>query len=327
MRTRRADGTLRLDPLAPRAVGQVPPHLDIRALPGVVIAPRHAVPAAVRCRHRRRHGRLPREFPVEPALALREPEAHPDEALDDAEDQDGADGDAEDVRGGDAGPLGLDVEEGVGVEPLRVVRHVREGQVQREHEDDPPGVDPGRGRGARDDDLEEGEGGVEGVLGGVGEGLEGGGEPHARVDDAPVDGGDDEGVGGDGGVVEGVQGLQRAGELLEHGGGAGARVGQGVEGRDEVVEGQPPVGEDGEVRKLVARGGAAAGRGVGALPADLEEVDEDAVDALLWVWLVRCSRVDDGVQVYACMYVSTGSGSSDMQGTVVLGGCFFMFLV
>lgn len=155
------------------------------------------------------------EFALAPAQSLGRPEAQVHDALDDAKHDDGADGNAENVRGGDGAALRLDVEEGVGVEALCVVRDVREGEVQCKDDDEPPCVDPGRGRGARQDDLDEGEDAVEGVLGGVAECVKGGGEPDARVDDAPVDGGDDEGVDGDGGVVEGVEGLERAREAVE----------------------------------------------------------------------------------------------------------------
>ena len=71
---------------------------------------------------------------------------------------------------------------------------------------------PGRAAGARDYELEEGEEGVEGVLGEVGPAGVGGGEPGG-VEDGPVDDGDEEGVGDDCGVEEGVQGLEGAGEV------------------------------------------------------------------------------------------------------------------
>lgn len=223
--------------------------------------------------------RLAGEAALHAGLALRQPQAQVHGALDEAEDDDGADGDAADVGGGDAAALGLYVEEGVGVEALGVVGDVGEGEVEGEDDDEPPGVDPGGGGGAGHDDLEEREGAVEGVLARVAEGVELDGEPGARVDEPPVDGGDDEGVGGHGGGVEGVEGLQRAGEAVEQGG-AGARVGEGVQGGRQVVEGEAPVGQHGEVAELVGGGGAPAARGRAAVVADLDEVDDDAVETL-----------------------------------------------
>lgn len=69
-------------------------------------------------------------------------------------------------------------------------------------------MDPRRRIGAREEDFEQGKGGVEPVLGDVEPGGEAVGEPAdgdaGAEDDAPVDDGDKEGVGGDGGVEEGM---------------------------------------------------------------------------------------------------------------------------
>lgn len=66
-------------------------------------------------------------------------------------------------------------------------------------------MDPGGGVDAGHGNFEEGEEGVHGVLRGVGPDVVGGLE--AAEEDAPVDDGDEEGVGGDGGIVEVVEGL------------------------------------------------------------------------------------------------------------------------
>lgn len=139
---------------------------------------------------------------------------------------------------------------------------------------------PQRRGGARNDDFKKRKDAVERVFGGVAPRVVGDGEPHARVNQPPVDGCDDKRVGGDGGVEEGVEGLEGARETVDQKGSAGACVGEGVEGGGEVVKGEPPVGEDGEVGVFVAGGGAAAFGGVGAVVAGLEEEDEETVATL-----------------------------------------------
>lgn len=257
MRTRPAHRALRLQPLTPRAIRIIAAHLHIRAIRRAT-TPTRSDP---------RSQRLACKPSLHAGSPLRQPEPSPDQALDDAKHNDGAHGDADDVGGRDGGALGLDVEKGVRVEAFGVVRDVGHGEVQGQDEDDPPGVDPERRGGAGHDDLEEGEERVHGVLRNVAEGVEFVREPHAREDDAPVDGRHDKRVGGDGGVVKGVEGLQGPGEPVEQRF-AGAGVGEGVDGGGEVVEGEAPVGEDGEVGEFVAGGGTAAPvGGVGALPA------------------------------------------------------------
>ncbi|KAM0139602.1 hypothetical protein ACHAPC_008803 [Botrytis cinerea] len=86
-------------------------------------------------------------------------------------------------------------------------------------DDEPEEMKPGRGRGARDANFEEGEERVEPVFGNVGPGVEGGGEPadgdRDPEDDAPEYDGDEDGVADDGAVVEGVQGLEGARKARE----------------------------------------------------------------------------------------------------------------
>ena len=108
-------------------------------------------------------------------------------------------------------------------------------------------------------------------------GLIGGIVPWSFVEDGPVDDGDKERVGCDGGVVERVKGLERARETVEERA-AGEGVGEGVGGGEEEVESQSPVGEDSEVGELGADG-AAAGGGLAGLADNYEAGDED-VEAL-----------------------------------------------
>ncbi|TGO50412.1 hypothetical protein BCON_0184g00170 [Botryotinia convoluta] len=161
-------------------------------------------------------------------------------------------------------------------------------------------MNPRRGCGARDTDFEEGEEGVETVFGDVGPGIEGGGEPADgdgnAEDDAPEDDGDEDGVADDGAVVEGVQGLERAGKAREQGD-AAAGVGEGVEGGEEKVEGYAPVAEDcgvvsmegflgerrgkrtGEIREAESCGCASVGQS-SYFPKDGEEKDEKCIERL-----------------------------------------------
>ena len=94
-----------------------------------------------------------------------------------------------------------------------------------------------------------------------------------------VDGGNDERVRRHGGVVEGVEGLQGAGEPVQEGR-ARPGVGEGVHRGRQVVEGEPPVGQHGEVGEAVAGLLAPAEGFVRAVPARSEELDEDAIEAL-----------------------------------------------
>ena len=55
-------------------------------------------------------------------------------------------------------------------------------------------------------------------------------------EDGPEDDGDEKGVGGDGGVEEMVEGLERTGETIQEGGSTIEGVGEGVNGSNEEVE-------------------------------------------------------------------------------------------
>lgn len=52
------------------------------------------------------------------------------------------------------------------------------------------------------------------MLGDVGPGVKLDGKPGSRVENAPVDNGDEEGQGNDGGVEERVAGLEGSGEVV-----------------------------------------------------------------------------------------------------------------
>lgn len=215
MRTGSAHRALGLDPLTPSPVGHIPSHLNITLSYYPVVDPASEGVAG--------------KPTIHVGLPLGQPDAHPDQALDDAKHDDRTDGDAHDVSGGDGGALGLDVEEGVGIKVFGVIGDIGQRQVEGEDEDDPPGVDPQGYGGTGDDDLEEGEDAVEAMLGGVAKGIKLVLEPGARVDEPPVDGGDDERVDDDGGVVEGVEGLEGSWEAVEEGR-ARPSVGKRVDG-------------------------------------------------------------------------------------------------
>ena len=120
---------------------------------------------------------------LEAHAALGDVSAQPDEAPREAEEQQGADGDAEDVDGDPA--AGGRVEEAVDVEALGGLGQVRQRQVQGQQEDQPQHVQ-GRGRvRARDEDLEQREEAVQTVLGHVAPRIEPEGEPRARVQTTP----------------------------------------------------------------------------------------------------------------------------------------------
>lgn len=173
-----------------------------------------------------------------PPLLLRRPLPQPHQPLHDQKDDDYPRRDAQNIARQRAPPIPR-VEEVIHVDAAGVVRQVRQREVEGEDEDQCREMQPRRAVRARDDELEEGEERVEGVLGEVGPAGVGGGEPGA-VEDGPVDDGDEEGVGEDGGVEEGVQGLEGAREAREKGG-AVARVGEGVDAGEEEVEGEPPI--------------------------------------------------------------------------------------
>lgn len=219
-----------------------------------------------------------REHAVESELVLGDPAPQPHDTLQDGEEDGYAHGDAEDV-GGDQGPLQAGVEEGVGVEPLGRARDVGQGEVQGEQQQQEGQVRPGGGVRARQDDLDEGEDAVEGVLGDVAPGRERRAQRRRQGQQAPEDDDDEQGEGRDGGVEERVQGLQGPGPVVE-GRAAVARVEEGVQGREEQVEGQPVVGEHGEVGEAVARRLAAALGGVRAVVADVEEYGREGVEGL-----------------------------------------------
>src|SRR3569833_1887165 len=195
------------------------------------------------------------------------PQAEGDDALNEQVQDDAGEQDAEDVGGDDAGALPARVEEAVDVVVLGGEGDVGEAEVQGQDDDDPEEVDPQGPRGAGDDELEEGEHAVAGVLREVAPGVEGAREPVARVQHAPVDGRHDEGVGDDGGVEEGVQRLKRPWEPVQQRP-SRARVRERVHRRHE------------EVRDLIARRRAAAEAGVCTLPSLDEEEDRKDVDGL-----------------------------------------------
>lgn len=212
---------------------------------------------------------------------LGEPQPQQRDRLDDAVHDQARDRDAHDVGRDAAAAMLVRVEEVVRVEALGGVRQVRQREVQREHEDEPPHVDPGGERRARDEDLEEREAAVQRVLADVGEGVELLGEPRAAVQQPPVHGGHDERVHGHRRVEEGVQRLEGPWPAVEERR-AGARVAERVRGGHEEVEGEPPVRQVREVAERVARLGAPAELGrVRAVVGDLGEVDGERVEALV----------------------------------------------
>lgn len=176
--------------------------------------------------------------PLPPQLLLRPPLPEPHQSLHNQENNHYPRRDPQHVSSKYPRPV-FRVEEIVDVDSARVMRQVRQRQVEREDQDQRGEVHPWRAGGAGDYELEEGEEGVEGVLGEVGPAGVGGFEPGG-VEDGPVDDCDEEGVGDYGGVEEGVERLEGAGEVCEEGG-AVACVGEGVKGGEEEVEGESPV--------------------------------------------------------------------------------------
>ena len=241
------------------------------------------VPIPIKSRHLHVLVAIPRlvgELAILAQHLLGQPQSKQHDRLDDAVDDQTRHRNANDVRRHQPAAVLLDVQKVVRVEALGRVRQVRQRQVQREHKDQPPHVDPGRERRARHEDLKRREAAVHGVLAEVGEGGELLREPRAAVQAPPVDGGDDEGVHGDGRVVEGVERLQIPRPAVEQRR-AGAGVREGVYGCHEEVEGQPPVCQRREIAEGVARCSAPAERGlVRAVVPDLGEVDDERVEAL-----------------------------------------------
>lgn len=176
------------------------------------------------------------------------------------------------------------VEEAVHVEALGGLGDVGQGEVESEDDNEPENVDPGCRIRARHEDLEQSESRVEAMLREVAPRPIPGREPSAtvRVQDAPVDDGHEEGIGGDRGVVKGVKGLQRAGPFVEKCD-VPARVCKGVERSEEEVEGDAPVCQHGEVRKARSRELAGIRRTSGwvcALVADSEEEGGESIYSL-----------------------------------------------
>ncbi|KAI9648092.1 glycerol transporter [Ciborinia camelliae] len=121
-------------------------------------------------------------------------------------------------------------------------------QIRGEDDEEEDEMDGWRGIGTREEDFEEGEGGVEAVFGDVGPGVEAERKPacgdFGPEDDAPVDQRDEDRVADDAAVVEGVQGLEGAWEFVQEGGSTAERVGKCVKGGEGKVEGYAPVAED-----------------------------------------------------------------------------------
>lgn len=83
--------------------------------------------------------------------------------------------------------------------------------------------------------LDQRKEGVHRVLGDVAPCAEDGREPRRRIEDTPVDDGDDEGVDDDCRVGEGMKGLEETGEARKEGS-AAHDVSEGMDGGDEEVE-------------------------------------------------------------------------------------------
>ncbi|TEY58710.1 hypothetical protein BOTCAL_0202g00130 [Botryotinia calthae] len=102
----------------------------------------------------------------------------------------------------------LRVQERIYVLMFRRHGDICQSQIASQDDDEPEEMKPGRGRGTRNADFEEGEERVETVFGNVGPRVEGGREPADGdgdpEDDAPEYDGDEDGVADDGAVVEGV---------------------------------------------------------------------------------------------------------------------------
>lgn len=225
-------------------------------------------------------GASPSKLSIETEFSLGDPLAQPDQEPYHKENDDAAGGNTKDVGCHHAATANLlVVEEGVRVEALVHVRHEGQSKVASQDEDDPKHVNPQRRVRARDEDLEEGERAVQGMLGDILPSRVLQREPVAREQHDPEDNGDEEGVDDDGGVEERVQRLQRAREPVEQRA-ALEGVGQGVDGGDKEVEGYAPEGDDGEVGELAAGGRAPAEGVMRARPADGEEERREAVEGL-----------------------------------------------
>jgi len=236
---------------------------------------------------------LMRKLAVHVHLPLGNPDPKPDDGFDDDEDDNHGNEDANDVHGDPArtaGAIRAGIEEVIGIEALSSMGDVSERQVQRKDDDKPEDMDPRRRRRTGKHDLEERKRRVEAVLGDFLPAVISDSVPGTVVEDGPVDDGDEERVGDDGGVEEAVESLERAREAVEEGSGR-QRVGEGVEGGDDEVEGEAPVGENGEVGEFVADGGAAGVACAGL--ADDEEAGDEDVEALrlleIW-WKIKIKR-------------------------------------
>lgn len=203
---------------------------------------------------------LLRNLAVHTKLRLCHPQPQPNQPPDHTEDNHSAHRNTNDVCSDNAPSTSpLIVQERIHIESLRRIRQERQTQVHGQYDDQPQQVYPQRWTRPRDDDLEECEDAVEGMLCDVLPALELGREPRAAVQGRPVNDGDEEGVHNDGAVEERVQGLQGSEEGVEGGAvGASEGVGGGVQGCDEEVECEAPEGEDGEEGEGVASGAATA---------------------------------------------------------------------
>lgn len=163
---------------------------------------------------------------LKPELLLRDPPPQPYKPLHNREENAYPHRDPKDVRRHQRALQGR-VEEAVGVEALGGVRQVREGEVQRDEEEQEGQVRPRRGPRARQRDLEEREGAVEDVLRDVAPRRVGRRQRRRGAEQRPEDDHHEQGVGGYGAVVHGVQALQRPGEVVE-GSAPAPRVQEGV---------------------------------------------------------------------------------------------------
>lgn len=146
--------------------------------------------------------------------------------------------DAKHVRGHQAASTNLVVvQEAVRIPALIGKSDKRQRQIGQQNDNQPEQVNPGRRLGARQHELKERKGRVEGVLADVGPGVEADGEPGRRVQHGPVDNSDEKGQRDNGGVIERVKRLQDAREAVEQRGVGVEGVGERVDGGDGKVEG------------------------------------------------------------------------------------------
>lgn len=81
--------------------------------------------------------------------------------------------------------------------------------------------------------------------------IEDDGEPRAVIENGPVDDGDEDGKGHDGGIVEAMQGLQPPRPAIQPRA-TFCAIDEGMDARDEHVEQDAPKGQRGEVAKVLA---------------------------------------------------------------------------